>query len=222
MIKAVFFDLDGTLADTAQDLAKALNNLLVEERRPAIPLISIRPVVSHGGNALLRLGFSMQEDDPGFPALRERFLRVYEDRLHQDTVLFPGMDNVLAHIESAGLVWGVITNKPEWLTRPLLRKLGLESRAACIVCGDSIKERKPHPAPMLHACQITGMDPASSLYIGDAERDIVAGKAAGMHTLVAMYGYIDNHENPEAWRADGMISAPHEIMAWLDRLNQQP
>jgi len=221
VIKAVFFDLDGTLADTAPDLAMALNDLLDEERRPAIPFNSIRPVVSHGGNALLRLGFNMEESDPGFPALRERFLRIYENRLHQDTNLFPGMDNVLARIESTGRVWGVITNKPEWLTLSLLRKLGLESRAACIVCGDSVKERKPHPAPMLHACQLTSMQPASSLYIGDAERDIVAGKAAGMHTLVALYGYIDNHENPETWQADGMISAPHEIMAWTDCLNQK-
>ena len=220
MIKAVFFDLDGTLADTAPDLAMALNSLLGEEHRPAIPFISIRPVVAHGGNALLRLGFNMEESDPGFPALRERFLRIYENRLHQDTALFPGMDNVLARIESAGLVWGVITNKPEWLTRPLLRKLALESRAACIVCGDSIKERKPHPAPMLHACQLTGMEPVSTLYIGDAERDIVAGKAAGMHTLIALYGYIDTHEDPEVWQADGMISAPHEIMAWIDYLNK--
>lgn len=222
MIKAVFFDLDGTLADTAPDLATALNSLLAEERRPSLPFIAIRPVVSHGGNALLRLGFNMEESDPRFPALRERFLRIYETRLHQDTALFPGMDNVLARIESSGLVWGVITNKPEWLTRPLLRKLGLESRAACIVCGDHVKERKPHPAPMLHACQLTDMEPPFTLYIGDAERDIVAGKAAGMHTLIALYGYIDNHENPETWQAEGMISAPHEIMAWIERLNQKP
>ena len=222
MIKAVFFDLDGTLADTAPDLAMALNSLLGEERRPAIPFSSIRPVVSHGGNALLRLGFNMEETDPGFPALRARFLRIYENRLHHDTVLFPGLDNVLTRIESSGQVWGVITNKPEWLTRPLLRNLGLESRAACIVCGDSVKERKPHPAPMLHACQLTGVEPVAALYIGDAERDIVAGKAAGMRTLIALYGYIDNHENPEAWQADGMISAPHEIIAWITRLNQHP
>lgn len=220
MIKAVFFDLDGTLADTAPDLATALNSLLGEKRRPAIPFLSIRPVVSHGGNALLRLGFNMEESEPGFPALRERYLRIYENLLHQDTVLFPGMDDVLDRLESAGLVWGVITNKPEWLTRPLLRKLGLEARAACIVCGDSIKERKPHPAPMLHACQITGMEPATTLYIGDAERDIVAGKAAGMHTLIALYGYIDHHENPKTWQADGLIATPHEIIAWIDRLNQ--
>ena len=222
MIKAVFFDLDGTLADTAPDLAMALNTLLGEEGRPALPFMSIRPVVSHGGNALLRFGFSMEESNPEFQELRERFLRIYAKRLHQDTVLFPGMDNALTRIESTGLIWGVITNKPEWLTRPLLHKLGLESRAACVVSGDSVKERKPHPAPMLHACRLTGVAPVSALYIGDAKRDIVAGKAAGMHTLIALYGYIENHEVPEAWQADGMIAAPHEINAWIDRLNHPP
>jgi 2-phosphoglycolate phosphatase len=219
VIKAVFFDLDGTLADTAPDLALALNTLLDEEGRPAIPYKFIRPVVSHGGNALLRLGFNMEESDAGFPGLRERFLQIYENRLHQDTSLFPGMDHVLTRIESTGLIWGVITNKPEWLTRPLLHKLGLESRSACIVSGDSVNERKPHPAPMLHACHLTGMMPASTLYIGDAERDIVAGKAAGMRTLIAMYGYIDDQDHPETWQADGMISTPHEITAWIDRFN---
>jgi len=222
VIKAVFFDLDGTLADTAPDLATALNSLLGEEGRPSIPFNTIRPVVSHGGNALLRLGFNMEDSDPEFPELRERFLRIYENRLHQDTSLFPGIDRVLTRIESSGLIWGVITNKPEWLTRPLLQKLGLDARAACIVCGDSVKERKPHPAPMLHACRMTGMVPATTLYSGDSERDIVAGKAAGMPTLLALSGYIDHQDHPEAWQADGMISVPHEITAWIDRHNQSP
>ena len=219
MIKAVFFDLDGTLADTAPDLAVALNNLLREEHRPTISFTAIRPVVSQGGNALLRLGFNLEESDPEFPILRERFLRIYENQLHKSTVLFPGMDHVLDQIESSGCIWGVITNKPEWLTRPLLRKLGLEDRAACIICGDTLEQRKPHPAPMLHACQITGIEPDSALYIGDAERDIAAGNAAGMHTLIAMYGYIGSHERPDTWQADGTISAPYEITAWIDRLN---
>ena len=220
MIKAVFFDLDGTLADTAPDLAAALNRLLREEQRPTIPFATIRPVVSHGGNALLQLGFNLREGDPEFPALRERFLRIYENQLHQDSHLFPGMDHVLDQIESDKVIWGVITNKPEWLTRPLLRKLGLDTRTHCIICGDTVEQRKPHPAPMLHACKITGIEPASGLYIGDAERDIIAGKAAGMHTLVALYGYIGSNDKPDTWQADGMISAPHEITAWIEQLNQ--
>jgi len=220
VIKAVFFDLDGTLADTAPDLSAALNYLLHEKKLPALPAATIRPVVSHGGSALLRLGFHMEESDPEFPALRERFLNIYEHQLHNDSRLFPGMDKVLAHIEAARLVWGVITNKPEWLTRPLMRKLGLEARAACIICGDTVEPRKPHPAPMLHACLITGVEPGTALYIGDAERDIMAGKAAGMHTLVALYGYIASHERPETWQADGMITAPREITAWIERINQ--
>ena len=219
MIKAVFFDLDGTLADTAPDLAEALNSLLREKHLPSIPAATIRPVVSQGGNALLRMGINLEENDPEFPALRERFLRIYENQLHKETVLFPGMEKVLEKIEIAKVIWGVITNKPEWLARPLLRKLGLESRAACIICGDTVKQHKPHPAPMLRACKITGIKPTSALYIGDAERDIIAGNAAGMHTLIALYGYIGSHEYPEEWQADGMISSPHEIIAWIERLN---
>ncbi|MGH8119270.1 MAG: HAD family hydrolase, partial [Gammaproteobacteria bacterium] len=178
------------------------------------------PVVAHGGNALLRLGFHMEENDPEFPVLRERFLKIYENQLHKDTHLFPGMENVLEQLEAVRLVWGVITNKPEWLTRPLLRKLGLEQRAACIICGDTVEPRKPHPAPLLYACKVTGVEPGTALYIGDAERDIMAGNAAGMHTLIALYGYIADHERPETWQADSMITAPHEINAWIDRINQ--
>lgn len=217
MIKAVFFDLDGTLADTAPDLAAALNTLLREHGREPLPFPVIRPVVSHGGNALLRLGFGVEESHPEFPALRDRFLDIYQDQLHLDSHLFPGMAEVLTLIEESLRVWGIVTNKPEWLTRPLMARLGLETRAACIVSGDTVTPRKPHPAPLLHACRLTGVEPAAAIYIGDAERDITAGRAAGMRTLIALYGYLSTNDRPDRWQADGAVNAPGEILEWVER-----
>lgn len=222
MINAVFFDLDGTLADTAPDLAAALNQLLTEHHQPTLPFTKIRPVVSHGGNALIQLAFGITETNPDFLSIRERFLRIYLTRLHNSTQLFEGMGAVLDTLESRQITWGVITNKPVWLTNPLMKKLGLTDRAGCIVCGDSTTHPKPHPAPMLLACEMTNSVPASSLYIGDAERDITAGRAAGMQTLVALYGYIDQDEAPEQWQAAGMISAPGEIIDWIEKFNRHP
>jgi phosphoglycolate phosphatase len=221
MITAVFFDLDGTLADTAPDLAAALNQLLVEHHQPALPFEKIRPVVSRGGNALIELAFGIKPNDSCFPPLRERFLEIYQTRLHNSTYLFEGMEAVLDTLEVKQITWGVITNKPAWLTHPLMEKLQLTVRAGCIVCGDSTANPKPHPAPMLLACELTHSKPASSLYVGDAERDVAAGRAAGMHTLVALYGYIDQYENPGKWQADGMINLPDEIVNWIDKFNSQ-
>lgn len=215
MIKAVFFDLDGTLADTAPDLADALNRLLIERQRPPLPFERIRPVVSHGGNAMIQLGFGVDNNHPDFAGLRERFLEIYSGLLHHATRLFPGISETLEALEAQSMTWGIITNKPDWLTRPLLRTLGLDSRAGCVVSGDSTAERKPHPAPMYRACELTHSHPAMSLYIGDAERDIAAGRAAGMRTLVALYGYIGADEQPGDWGADGMIKMPQEIMRWI-------
>jgi phosphoglycolate phosphatase len=220
MITAVFFDLDGTLADTAPDLAAALNQLLVEHHQPPLPFTKIRPVVSHGGNALIQLAFGMTDTHPDFLPVRERFLQIYQTRLHNSTHLFEGVETVLETLESRQMTWGVITNKPAWLTHPLMEKLGLTDRAGCIVCGDSTTHPKPHPAPLLLACEMTNRVPSSSLYIGDAERDITAGRAAGMHTLVALYGYIDQEETPEQWQADGKISRPGEILDWIENFNR--
>lgn len=220
MINTVFFDLDGTLADTAPDLAGALNALLTETGKQTLDFAKIRPVVSHGGNALLRLGFNVTEHDAEFKQLRKRFLDLYEARLHNSTTLFNGMDNVLATLEEEQFIWGVITNKPGWLTEPLMQQLGLAHRAACIISGDSTDYSKPHPAPMQLANETTNTKPASTLYIGDAKRDIEAGKAAGMHTLVALYGYIGTDDIPENWNADGMVNAPAEIIDWVHAFNR--
>lgn len=215
MIKAVFFDLDGTLADTAPDLAAALNQLLEERELPSLPLAVIRPVVSQGANALLRLAFALEKEDPEFDTLQQRFLEIYAARLHNGTDLFPGMAEVLTALDADGIKWGVITNKPAWLTTSLIHKLGLDQRAVCVISGDSTEYKKPHPAPLLYACETADIEPGDSVYIGDARRDIEAGQSAGMHTLVAKYGYIDEQEHPDQWLANGMISEPQEIIDWI-------
>ncbi len=220
MISSVFFDLDGTLADTAPDLAAALNQILQEQNKPALPLESIRPAVSLGGNAMIKLAFAMEEDDPEFDELRQRFLEIYHQRLHQDTHVFPGIGKALDYIESNNMIWGVVTNKPEWLTHPVMEQLNLTQRTACIVSGDTTEFRKPHPGPMLYACELAKCVPETSLYVGDALRDIEAGRAAGMKTLIADYGYIAKDENPETWNADGSISEPEEIIDWLEKENR--
>ena len=220
MISSVFFDLDGTLADTAPELAAALNQILHEQGKPALPLESIRPSVSRGGNAMVKLAFSIEEDDPEFDGLRIRFLDIYQQRLHQDTHVFPGIDDVLDYLEGNNMTWGVITNKPEWLTNPVMEQLQLTQRAACVISGDTTEYRKPHPGSMLHACEVAKCDPETSLYVGDALRDIQAGRAAGMKTLTADYGYIANDDNPDEWNADGSISKPEEIIDWLKNENK--
>jgi len=211
----VLFDLDGTLLDTAPDLANALNAVMRANGRPSLPFEFIRPVVSHGGNALIELGFGLKPGDAGFEPLRQQLLDYYENNIAQQTRLFPGMDTVLDTIESRGLKWGVVTNKPGWLTDPLMAALHLTGRAAGIVSGDTLKERKPHPAPLLHACRLIGAEPRHCLYVGDAERDIQAGQNAGMTTLVALFGYLLDTDRPENWGATALVREPRDIIAWL-------
>jgi phosphoglycolate phosphatase len=220
MIRTILFDLDGTLLDTAPDLANALNTLLIEQGLPALPYESIRPVVSHGGRALIETGFALQEGDPGFDDLRQRLLEIYRDTLSARTRLFPGMEEVLAQLEARRFNWGVVTNKPAWLTEPLLEDLHLAQRAACIVSGDTTANRKPHPEPMLYACTKAGSQASQCVYIGDAQRDIEAGRQAGMKTLAALYGYIGTEDQPEDWGADASIENPLAILEWLDAYNQ--
>ena len=203
MIRAVLFDLDGALADTAADLARALNAIRGKYARPALPLARIRPLVSLGGAAMLKLAFNVKEGEDCYAA-----------NIARETRLFEGMERVLNDIETEAK-WGIVTNKPAWLTEPLLRELRLDKRAACVVSGDTLAERKPHPAPVLHACRLIGVAPAETVFIGDAERDIEAGRAAGARTLVAAYGYLADGAAPEDWRADGIVESPLEIKARL-------
>jgi len=214
-IQTVLFDLDGTLLDTAPDLANALNTVLRLNNQPVLPFEQIRPMVSHGGQALIELGFKLGPDQPGFAPLKRQLLDYYQSHIAEQTTLFPGMSEVLDSIEQRDVNWGVVTNKPAWLTEPLMDALDLTRRAATIVSGDTLDERKPHPAQLLHACKVVGSNPDSCLYIGDAQRDIEAGHNAGMSTLVAMFGYLLTEDEPETWGATALIQHPSDILNWI-------
>jgi phosphoglycolate phosphatase len=196
-------------------MAQALNWLLREKGYEPLPFDTIRPWVSHGGLALVRLGFGEEREDVELENLRQRFLEIYAENLCRETRLFPGIPQLLAMLSENGFNWGVVTNKPGYLTEPLVAQLTIQPPPACIVSGDTTTNRKPHPEPMLLACKQLGSDPHECLYVGDAERDIHAGKQAGMKTLVALFGYITDSEDPETWGADGMIRAPMEVFDWL-------
>lgn len=214
-IKTVLFDLDGTLADTAPDLASALNAVRQAEGKPALPFEKIRPAVSHGGKALIEVGFELTPDSDEAETLRLQLLDHYQKNIARHTRLFPGMEKVLSYIEENDYNWGVVTNKPGWLTNPLMAALKLDQRAACIISGDTLDERKPHPAPLLHACKLAGSLPEHCVYIGDAERDIIAGNRAGMQTLLALFGYIDETDSPHEWGADAKMESADAILHWL-------
>lgn len=211
----VLFDLDGTLVDTAPDLGFALNTLLEQEGHKPLDHALIRPVASHGSAGLLKLGFGIEKEDPIYPALQQRFLSVYAENIARESTLFIGMQQVLDGLTANNIRWGVVTNKPSFLTIPLMEALQLTEAAACIVSADTTPHSKPHPAPMLHACELVDAKPIDCIYIGDAERDIQAAHNAHMRSVVALYGYIADSDKPETWQADCMINHPHEILQWI-------
>lgn len=212
---AVLFDLDGTLADTAPDLGYALNCQRVARGMPELPIESVRAHASSGARGLLKAGFNIAPGDPDYDAMREEFLDIYERNLARGSELFAGMPSVLEQLEHRGLPWGVVTNKAERFTYPLLRALGLLERAAVVICGDTTSHPKPHPDPLLAASGALGLAPSSCLYVGDDERDVQAGQACGMPVLVARYGYLGNGRPPETWGANGFIDSPVELLAAL-------
>jgi phosphoglycolate phosphatase len=212
--RALLLDLDGTLLDTAPDMAAALNQLLVEMNRKPLPYEDIRKTVSHGSLRMLQFAFGPENVVEGGD-LQKRFLNIYRQALAVKTKLFDGFDQVLKHVGERGVAWGVVTNKPGWLTNPLMTELGLDTQAACIVSGDTVAHRKPHPMPMFHAAQLMSIHPGECLYVGDAERDIQAGNAAGMTTLVAMWGYLSETDKPHEWQGHGIVKTPHELIEWL-------
>lgn len=212
---AILFDLDGTLVDTAPDLAFALNSLLEEQGKPTLPYETIRPIASNGAGGLLELGFGVSGNDDHLPALRDRLLAIYQDNISRESKLFEGMNEVLFALEQANITWGIITNKPAFLTDPLVKALALHHRARCVVSGDTTAFSKPHPAPMMHACELINVPPEQCIYIGDAARDIEAGKNANMRTVAALYGYVSESDNPDNWQADANINHPSDILQWI-------
>lgn len=214
-IKAVLFDLDGTLVDTAPDLGYALNLQRANHGLPPLADAVIRPQASHGARGLLGLGFDLHPDDARFAHMREEFLQLYADNICRHSCPFPGILDLLAELEARQLKWGVVTNKPARFTEPLMSVLDLAERAACIVSGDTCPQSKPHPAPMLCAAELCGATPAQCLYLGDAERDIQAATAAAMPALVAAWGYLDAADVPHTWGAHAQIRHPAETLDYL-------
>jgi phosphoglycolate phosphatase len=214
-VLAVLFDLDGTLLDTAPDMVGALDELRRENGLAPLPFGEVRASVSHGSARLVRLGFP-DADVRRLDALQRRYLEIYGAELSARTRLFPGMDGVLGELAARRLALGIVTNKPARLTDALLGQLELRERFACVISGDSLSERKPHPMPLLEAAKLAGVEPAKCVYVGDAERDVQAARAAGMPSLVATYGYLAEGEDWRAWGSDGAIAAPAELLDWLE------
>jgi N-acetyl-D-muramate 6-phosphate phosphatase len=212
---AVLFDLDGTLADTAPDLAYALNTQRLARGMPELPIESVRAHASSGARGLLKVGFNLAPGDAPYEAMRIEFLEIYEQNIARGSELFPGMASVLQHIEDRGMPWGIVTNKAERFTFPLLRALGLGVRAGVVICGDTTPYSKPRPEPLIAASERLSIEPARCLYVGDDERDVQAGQAAGMPVVVARYGYLGNGRPPESWGAQGFIDTPMELLESL-------
>ncbi|MBT8437819.1 MAG: phosphoglycolate phosphatase [Gammaproteobacteria bacterium] len=212
MIEAVLFDLDGTLVDTAPDMGGALINLMLEEGMEPLPLDAIRPYVSQGGLVLTRMGFEGKVPEAEIEPLRQRFLQHYHAIVANQSKLFDGYEAILGELEAASTPWGIVTNKPEWLTHPLLEQLGLSQRAGVVIGGDTLEHRKPHPLPLQVAAERLRVDCGNCVYVGDDERDIIAARAAGMKSLVAAYGYIEDGVSIEAWNADGLIGRPADLL----------
>jgi phosphoglycolate phosphatase len=214
-VRAVLFDLDGTFADTAPDLGYAVNRMREARGLAPLPTAATRPYTSLGARGLLGAGFGMTPEHPDYEPMRAEFLRLYEQNLCRETRLFPGIAELLAALEARGLAWGIVTNKAERLARPLIERLGMGARSACIVGGDTAGKAKPHPEPLLAASRLLGVPAAVCVYVGDDRRDIEAGRAAGMRTVAVRYGYL-NGSAPEGWGADAVVDAPLEILKFID------
>lgn len=218
MIRAVLFDLDGTLLDTAPDLIRAANRLRAVHGLPAVPAAQVRPFVSKGGRAMIKAAFPDWDEARCAPMLQP-FLDLYREQIVVDSALFAGFDETLTALEQRGLALAIVTNKPAWLTLPVLVETGLANRFAVVISGDTLPEKKPHPAPVLEACRLLDIDPARAVMVGDDERDIAAARAAGARSIAVRFGYAGADESPDSWQADAVIDAPWELVRWLDTIN---
>jgi phosphoglycolate phosphatase len=212
--KAVLFDFDGTLADTAPDLAAAVNRLMVEQGHEPLPLERLRPFASAGARGLLHAALGLKPDDPEYKAQREVFLEYYAESVCQHTRLFPGMEELLGKLKMRNVRWGIVTNKALRFTEAICVTLKL--KPDCISCGDSTPHLKPHPAPLLHAAEQLGLAPGECLYLGDDLRDMKAARAAGMRPIAVEWGYHHpDHGGPGTWEADAVISHPLDVLKVL-------
>ena len=216
-IAAVLFDLDGTLIDTAPDFVRIVNQLRQEHQLPPFTYDRVRQQVSNGARALVTLAFGGEDNNPHFADHLAALLQRYEASLAQESGLFAGLDNALQTLEKANIPWGIVTNKPSRYTNPLLAGLNLEQRCAIAICPDQVTHRKPHPEPILTACQRIGVDPAHTLYVGDHARDIEAGKRANSYTIAAAWGYLNAGEQAEDWNAHLTLATPEAFTEWLTR-----
>ncbi|MGF6603895.1 HAD-IA family hydrolase [Paraburkholderia sp. BL10I2N1] len=215
LCQAVLFDLDGTLADTAPDLAAAVNKMRHERGLSMVPLDDLRPLASAGARGLIGGAFGIGPDDHEFASMREEFLANYEADLCIETTLFQGIDAVLDELDARGVRWGIVTNKAARLTEPLVAQLALDERAGCVVSGDTTPHSKPHPAPLLHAAKELAVPPERIVYVGDDLRDVQAGFAAGMVTVAAAYGYCGNDLPPTKWHAKHVVQSTAELRKLL-------
>lgn len=220
-IRAVLFDLDGTLADTAPDLAEAANTMLRQRGKPTLPESELRRWSSQGACGLIGVAFQVTPENEEFPLLRDEFLNNYANLLTTRTRLFDDVEALLQGIENEGLAWGIVTNKHQRFTVPVVQYLGLAKRAGTIVSGDTTQFAKPHPEPILYAARALKVPPEACVYVGDDERDIVAGRAAGTMTVAAAYGYCGG-QTPSTWQAHTIIHKPLELLTWLVQTRGTP
>ena len=211
----VLFDLDGTLVDSAPDLAAAANAMRAARGLEPLPFAALRPMVGSGARGMVGIALGVTPDQDAFAALRDEFLQRYAAGLLQRTAVFEAMVPVLERLDAEGWRWGIVTNKAERFTRPLVEGLGLHGRAAVVISGDTTPHSKPHPAPLLEAARRTGVAAAACVYVGDDLRDVQAGHAAGMATLAAAWGYLGEGAPIEAWGAHAVLAEPGALLQWL-------
>lgn len=214
--QAVLFDLDGTLCDTALDFTLALNRLLADEQRPSLSLSQVRAQVSNGALAIIQKAFPDIEDEPTLLSLRSRLVDYYQQHIVWHTHLYPGLDKLLAQLASKQIPWGVVSNKPESLTREIMQRLNFPYAANAIIGGDTLKVAKPHPEPLLLAAEQCQTAPEHCLYIGDHHRDVIAAKAAGMIAIAVSYGYMSSDESAHDWGADWVVDSPYQLLTLLN------
>lgn len=218
MASGILFDLDGTLLDTAPDFEVCLNELLMEEGKPPMSYAHVRQVVSQGARGLVQLGFNIDIHDSAFEGLKQRLLDGYEKVLGAKTTFFPGIESLLERLSLGNIPWGIVTNKPERYTFPLLEQITFPSKPQCVICADTLEHAKPHPLPISHGCKLLNIEANKSLYVGDDHRDVLASQAAGLPCCVVHYGYIHESVDPKNWQAQYYVDHADEIFPIFGKL----